>query len=287
MKIYSGNEPYAFISYSHKDNNQVESLLELFTPIGARFWSDVALRPTDDYTEIIAKKIERAALVIVFLSDHYVSSSFCLDELHFAHSCNQKILPIFLQDCLLSSGIRMIINRYQHYKISGKSKHQIFEDLKCFFPKNIIHNEGYFLGKIKSNSYYFCKGKNRYEYDIIEISQETNTKTVLLHKTWHPTADILISYSTQRWYPDNQNIIFEILIQMDPMPYPTVDYTITHEIEHSKGETRLITKDVSTFEPFSKTLTRYNYVEGVYTKTYSDGTVNIFGTDIKGNNWNV
>lgn len=40
MEVYSGNEPYIFVSYAHKDSQIVVPILEQMQSAGFRFWYD-------------------------------------------------------------------------------------------------------------------------------------------------------------------------------------------------------------------------------------------------------
>ena len=44
IKAYSGDEPFAFISYAHADEKLVEPILKQLSSQGVRFWYDKGIK---------------------------------------------------------------------------------------------------------------------------------------------------------------------------------------------------------------------------------------------------
>jgi len=94
-----------FISYSHKDTNprnQLEKwLISLRDKCLIADWSDSQLVPGDRFMDEIAKKMDEAAIILILLSQNYLSSQSCLEEMRYALgvSKNKRVIPIILRDC--------------------------------------------------------------------------------------------------------------------------------------------------------------------------------------------
>ena len=79
---YRGDEPYLFLSYSHRDAEQVESVIRSLKTYGFRVWYDEGLTPGKEWDENIANTIMTCSYFIVLMSANYLASANCRDELN-------------------------------------------------------------------------------------------------------------------------------------------------------------------------------------------------------------
>ena len=114
-KLYpqKGDKPYLFASYSHKDSAKVIPILQRMSADGYRIWYDLGIDPGTEWDVNIANHIENCSFFIAFLSDHYLQSSNCQDELSFARELDKKRLLIYLEDLVLPGNLRMRHGRLQ------------------------------------------------------------------------------------------------------------------------------------------------------------------------------
>ena len=110
---YEGSEPYIFISYAHKNSQEMLELLKKLQESGYRFWYDDGIDPGTEWDEFIAKKIERCSYFIAFLSEEYLASENCRDELNYARDLQKDRLLVYLTDVKLTGGMAMRLNRLQ------------------------------------------------------------------------------------------------------------------------------------------------------------------------------
>ena len=110
---YTGNEPYLFISYAHRDRAAVYPILCRMTGMGLRIWFDEGIAPGTTWDDAIARKVEACDGLIAFISDNYVASGNCKDELNFARNKDRPLLLVYLQDTELPPGMDMRLNRIQ------------------------------------------------------------------------------------------------------------------------------------------------------------------------------
>ena len=123
---YSGNEPYAFISFSHEDESCVYPIIERLTLRGYRLWFDDGIHPGADWPERIAEHIRDAAVVLAFLTEAAADSHNCGNELTLSVELGKPVLAILLDDAPLPLGIRLQIASTQHIAASGLSEEDLF-----------------------------------------------------------------------------------------------------------------------------------------------------------------
>ena len=96
--IYEGNEPYLFISYSHKDTYALERVKTIFDDSKIRYWYDNGLHSGDDWNLIIANRLRNASVCLLLLSPNSASSPPCPDatiSMAYCTDCsvNSSVLP--------------------------------------------------------------------------------------------------------------------------------------------------------------------------------------------------
>ncbi len=104
-KDYSKNRKYFFVSYSHKNMNIVYPLLQKIYDKQVNFWYDKGLNAGDIWDENVKTKMtdKNCVGVIVFLSDDFLKSKPCMEEIDFINQLeeqkkNFKIISININD---------------------------------------------------------------------------------------------------------------------------------------------------------------------------------------------
>ena len=131
IEPYKGDDCFLFVSYRHTDYEKIENILEYLSEKGCRFWYDVGIDPGTEWADFIAGKLEQSDGVICFITDDYLRSENCRDELEFARDCGKPRLMIYMEDVVLPKGLAMRANRNQAifaYKYSDK-KNDLFDRL--------------------------------------------------------------------------------------------------------------------------------------------------------------
>lgn len=124
-KPYDGKEPYIFISYSHKDMDKVFPVVRKLQDEGFRVWYDEGIDPATEWDENIAQHISDCGCMIAFISENYVQSNNCKDEINFARDLDKPRLLVYLEETKLPMGMAMRLMRIQAihaYKYSEKSE---------------------------------------------------------------------------------------------------------------------------------------------------------------------
>lgn len=107
LQAYEGNQPYVFVSYSHRDSAPVLEALEYLQNRGLRIWYDAGIEAGTEWPEYIASHLTGCAAVLAFVSDNFAASDNCRRELTFALNLKKPVLSAYLQDCQLSAGLQL------------------------------------------------------------------------------------------------------------------------------------------------------------------------------------
>ena len=108
---YQGTEPYLFLSYSHRNADSAAEAIRWLKAAGFRVWYDEGVIPATEWDENIAQAIENCDYLVALISEAYLASSNCLDELNYARDRNIPLLLIYLEDVALPSGLAMRLGR--------------------------------------------------------------------------------------------------------------------------------------------------------------------------------
>lgn len=113
---YEGQEPYIFLSYCHKDAEEVYPLLEQMVRDGYRIWYDDGNRPGDDWLENIAQHLNNCQIFIAIISKQSANSHNCRNEVNFAVEAEKKVIAIVLEEFSMPLGMRLQLGRTHFLK---------------------------------------------------------------------------------------------------------------------------------------------------------------------------
>jgi len=97
-EAYTGNEPYLFVSYSHRDTEKVYPILDILCDNKYRLWYDESCETGNDFRDELKNKIEGCTGVVLFVSEYSLNSPFCGMEILCAKEKNKRIYPVYLGD---------------------------------------------------------------------------------------------------------------------------------------------------------------------------------------------
>jgi TolB-like protein/Flp pilus assembly protein TadD len=110
---YDGNEPYVFVSYSHKNSSAVFPELVWLNEIGFNVWYDEGIEAGTEWREELAKAIEEARLLVYFITAESVQSQNCRKEVSFAVDQDIPIIAIHIEKTDLPSGLNLTLSDRQ------------------------------------------------------------------------------------------------------------------------------------------------------------------------------
>jgi tetratricopeptide (TPR) repeat protein len=110
VESYRGNDPFLFVSYAHKDADQVYSEIQWLHERGYRLWYDEGIDPATIFTAEIVKALSGACLVLAFLSPNAVASEWVEREIHVAVSSLKKpVVGVYLSETTLSEALLLLL----------------------------------------------------------------------------------------------------------------------------------------------------------------------------------
>ena len=107
------SKPYIFISYSHRDSDTIYEIIEKLNDCGYNVWYDGGISPGSEWDQNIASHVKGCTYFIAFVSQAYISSENCKDELNFARDMDKERLLVYLEEVTLPDGLAMRMNRMQ------------------------------------------------------------------------------------------------------------------------------------------------------------------------------
>lgn len=130
LRPYEGTLPYLFVSYAHANDAAVLEIISTLQARGFRVWYDEGIEAGSEWPESIASHLERAQLVLAFLSPAYLRSDNCRKEMHYALTKKKPVINVYLEATELSPGMEMQIGN-------------LFALMKYTYP-----SEAYFYDKL-------------------------------------------------------------------------------------------------------------------------------------------
>lgn len=113
---YRGEKSYIFISYAHKDSDRVWAIIKQMQHDGYRVWYDEGIDPGTEWDENIASHVRDCGYFIAFVSENYLKSDNCKDELNFARDLEKKQVLVYLEDVELPPGMALRSGRFQNFR---------------------------------------------------------------------------------------------------------------------------------------------------------------------------
>ena len=110
---YDGDGQYIFISYSHKDADEVFSELKKFKKEKYNIWYDQGIDVGIDWDDAIAEALENCSLFVCFISKNSLGSDNVINEIKFADDENKDIVLIYLDDSQLTGGVKLRLRNRQ------------------------------------------------------------------------------------------------------------------------------------------------------------------------------
>ncbi len=128
---YEGSEPYIFVSYAHKNSDQVLPVISTLQEQGFRVWYDAGIEVGSEWPEYIAEHLERCNVFLAFLSQAALDSVNCRQEINFAIEERKEMLVVYLEDIRLTAGMRMRLGVLQAMYRNHYSNQESFLDELC------------------------------------------------------------------------------------------------------------------------------------------------------------
>lgn len=113
---YEGSHPHIFVSYCHKDAEQVYPLLEQMSRDGYRIWYDDGNQAGDDWLENIAQHLNNSTMCLAMISENSSRSHNCKSEINEAIAWGKKLVAVLLEDFQMPLGMRLQLSTIHYLK---------------------------------------------------------------------------------------------------------------------------------------------------------------------------
>ncbi len=110
---YEGEEPYVFVSYSHRDEKIVFEEIRGLQELGVKVWYDARILAGSEWSDALANAISGCARFLYFITPSSVATENCRRELNHAIEEGRSILAVHLRETKVPGGIRLILNNRQ------------------------------------------------------------------------------------------------------------------------------------------------------------------------------
>src|SRR6056297_2151617 len=121
---YKGEQPYIFISYSHRDTKEIFTIIENWHSGGYNIWYDEGIDPGNEWPEEIAQALAGCSQFVVFISPSAVASKNVRNEINYALNHSKDFLAIHLEDTQLPKGMELQMGSIQaimRYRMTPES----------------------------------------------------------------------------------------------------------------------------------------------------------------------
>lgn len=213
INSYNGVSEYAFISYSHKNREDVEKMLNEFQNFGIKFWYDENIEPGINYSDKIAKKILSSFTFFAFLSNDYFESDYCKNELQYALRKGIPVICFCLENELqIPASFDMQLCQNQLVQITKyKSRANMLSSMINSLPKELFDEEGITLCKPTDDTRIYIVKKEFADGDmeiirVVLSNNRLNTQKVLCQFGKELFWELGFSVSPNM-SPSSQNII--------------------------------------------------------------------------------
>ena len=120
-------EAEVFISYSHKDQEQVTQLVERLQSAGVTAWIDHrGIEGATLWPEVIAEAIASCKVVILMVSSTSMATMPVTREVMMAGEANKPILPLVLEPATIPSSIQYYLTGIQKIDLCAGADDQVF-----------------------------------------------------------------------------------------------------------------------------------------------------------------
>lgn len=122
FEAYTGQEPYLFVSYSHRDTQKVYPVLDALHDKKYRLWYDESCENGNDFRDELRQRIEKSEAVILFVSEHSMASPFCGMEIIVARENAKRIYPIYLDNSDIPAAFQILLSNTHHSTTENMEK---------------------------------------------------------------------------------------------------------------------------------------------------------------------
>jgi hypothetical protein len=119
---------HIFVSYAHEDRGRVEAFVARLRDDGWQVFLDDQIPGGGQWPDELHKAIRTSRVFIIMLSPDSMHSGHVLNEINVALGTGRNIIPVQLEDTVLSPGVELLLGSRQIIDYAEAASHQ-FEDV--------------------------------------------------------------------------------------------------------------------------------------------------------------
>lgn len=149
---YLGGDDYLFISYAHKDSEQVYPIITKLHEQKYRVWYDEGIEIGVNWPMVVAEKLLHSRIVLVFLSKHAAGSQNCMREINYAVSQRKTMIVIELDESGIPAGMELQLETVPRIRVLDAE--QAVSELLAMLPDSLLGDgvTGYSAAATKKRS---------------------------------------------------------------------------------------------------------------------------------------
>ena len=134
------NTPFLFVSYSRKDIEEVQEIMEILRRNHFRFWYDMGLRSGAEWAEALGEKIEQCSQFMVIVTENSMQSKYVRKEINMAVDMKNdgQILVLYMCNLILPNGLKLLLGDLQAVLRYVYLDERDFEEAICHSISNEI-----------------------------------------------------------------------------------------------------------------------------------------------------
>ena len=137
IKPDTDNGPYLFISYSRKDNENVQNILGSLRTQNFRFWYDEGIKPGLEWAEELGMRIKACEQFLLLMSPNAATSKYVKKEVEMALTYDRKFSIVYLQPTTLPPGLELLLKGIHHIKFYDTERADFEEKLRSSIPVSV------------------------------------------------------------------------------------------------------------------------------------------------------
>lgn len=134
---YTGDQPFAFISYAHLDAEAVYPEIQRLDLMGYRIWYDEGIDPGNEWPEEVASALKRCTQFIVFVTQRAIASRNVRNEINYALKLNKPFFAIHLDETDLPPGMDLQMSSIQAIFKWRMSEQTFIRNLERALPRTL------------------------------------------------------------------------------------------------------------------------------------------------------
>lgn len=186
------NTPFIFVSYSRKDIEIVQKILQIFRKNRIRFLYDMGVKSGAEWAEELGTKIEQCVQFIVIITESSIESKYVRKEISMAveNKLDGQILVLYSKPIKLTGGMQLLLGNIQAISQFEYTDEINFEEAICrSISKEVLYNEKVEVDSFLMNQYDGFAEKHCGEnYTVLDKIGQGGTGTV--YYGYHNRTDI-------------------------------------------------------------------------------------------------